>query len=285
MLEKLEYSIKIAGHILDKKIPQQIYQRNSQLIENDIIDIKNVKIYYPSCKAFKKEGGYSIMDFFVVGEKKHIEDAVRIIKNISEENKCRIIYMERMQDIARYHIQIAGHIIERDIMKKVSQIFMGKNIDLENVKIKYPSMKAFEDEESPSILDFYLVGSEREVDDAIESLENLVIENNCRLIFITRTETERCKHYVILVHVIEDNLMDELANLFSDCPEVDIINIEIKYGSMKECAEKRGPALLEIELVGPEQVMVQSENMLETFIEGKGLRKKDERRCGNYAKG
>lgn len=275
MSEKVKYVGKIVGHIIDRKIPKKIFNKVSEFFYDGVIDIKNIKISYPSCRIFRSEQEPSIMKFCISGKEEKVLIAIREIKDICRTENCRVIYFEEEERLVEYHIRMAGHIIEKNIMPQLSQLFEEKNIDLEDVKISYDSMKAFEDKVASSILDFYLVGSEKILDKALDTLEEFAKANSCRFIFISRAEKEEFLHYTILGDIIEDRIMDEIAALFEDCNDIDVVDIEISYGSMKECAEKRGPAILDINLMGPESVMLKAEGMLDIFIEKNNLRTKE----------
>jgi hypothetical protein len=168
-----EYHVRIIGHILDRDIMDKI----GGLLEEFDSDVKNVRISYTSSFGFRGEGGPSCVDFYVEGPLEEMEQVIKKIKRIAENENCIVPFVIDRNMEVRYLFRIEGHIMDRDLMDRFSKRLEDLNVDIDTILIMYPSVRDYMREARPSFVEFYVTGEEKQVSIAIARIVNTAVEN------------------------------------------------------------------------------------------------------------
>ncbi len=140
-----------------------------------------------TCATICPVGAISFPDKSLVHK---IEKEYAILRYVQEEKKKKgakielskaRVAAERLisRSTHQANFTIAGHILEKDIPKKLVEIVSQCNCDIVNFKLETPSLKVCFDEKAPSSATFTLVSQKFEdISKCIDKVDKLLKDNN-----------------------------------------------------------------------------------------------------------
>ncbi len=78
-------------------------------------------------------------------------------------------------------IRIVGHVLERGFIFKLSEEIKDINVEVMHVDVSFASLKAGVEEKMPSVMRFYLVGTDENRKDALEKIERIAKKAGCAI--------------------------------------------------------------------------------------------------------
>ncbi|MDI6655617.1 MAG: hypothetical protein QME59_07025, partial [Candidatus Hydrothermarchaeota archaeon] len=81
-------------------------------------------------------------------------------------------------------VRMVGHILERDVIFKLSEVIKDIDVDVMHCEVSFAALKAGIEEKIPSIMRFYLVGSKKDREKAVQKIEKLAKDTECRIDYI-----------------------------------------------------------------------------------------------------
>lgn len=81
-------------------------------------------------------------------------------------------------------IRMVGHILEKGVIFKLEEALREVDVEVMHVEVSFAALKAGVEERMPSIIRFYLVGSEEERARATEVVKKIAEETDCRIEYI-----------------------------------------------------------------------------------------------------
>ncbi len=78
-------------------------------------------------------------------------------------------------------IRMVGHILERDVIFKLAEALKDVDAEVMHVEVSFAALKAGVEERMPSIMRFYLVGSQQDREKALEIVRRVAEENDCKI--------------------------------------------------------------------------------------------------------
>jgi len=85
---------------------------------------------------------------------------------------------------AKTEVRIVGHILERDVIFKLSEAIKDIDVDVMHCEVSFAALKAGIEEKMPSVMRFYLVGSKKDREKAVQKIEKLAKDTECRIDYI-----------------------------------------------------------------------------------------------------
>ncbi|MFH1774193.1 MAG: hypothetical protein ABH874_04445 [Methanobacteriota archaeon] len=85
---------------------------------------------------------------------------------------------------AKTEVRMVGHILERDVIFKLSEAIKDIDVDVMHCEVSFAALKAGIEEKIPSIMRFYLVGSKKDREKAVQKIEKLAKDTECRIDYI-----------------------------------------------------------------------------------------------------
>jgi len=79
---------------------------------------------------------------------------------------------------------MVGHILEKGVIFKLEEALRDCEVEVMHVEVSFAALKAGVEERMPSIIRFYLVGSEEERRNAAKVVERVAEETECKIEYI-----------------------------------------------------------------------------------------------------
>ncbi len=85
---------------------------------------------------------------------------------------------------AKTEVRIVGHILEREIIFKLSEELKDMDVEVMHCEVSFAALKAGVEERMPSFMRFFLVGSKEERDKAVEIIRQLAEDTGVAIEYI-----------------------------------------------------------------------------------------------------
>ncbi len=78
-------------------------------------------------------------------------------------------------------IRIVGHVLERGFIFKLSEAIKDIDVEVMHVDVSFAALKAGIEEKMPSVMKFYLVGTDENRRSALKKIEEISKETECTI--------------------------------------------------------------------------------------------------------
>lgn len=85
---------------------------------------------------------------------------------------------------AKTEVRMVGHILEREIIFKLSKALKDIDVEVMHCEVSFAALKSGIEEKMPSVMRFYLVGSKKDREKAVQKIEKLAKDTDCRIDYI-----------------------------------------------------------------------------------------------------
>ena len=101
-----------------------------------------------------------------------------------EYERARVAAMEEVENSTfSVKYSVAGHILERELVKKLLQFIKDKELDIVDLKLNTPSLKGCWNEKAPSYLEFVVAATGEEgIEQFMNELDRIIENSGCVII-------------------------------------------------------------------------------------------------------
>ncbi len=103
---------------------------------------------------------------------------------MAEYNRIRAQVLEELEKTAtRFKYEITGHLLERQVIQKIKEYIQDKPIDMVDLQLHTPSIKACWNEKAPSYFSFVLTSTEYEdIEPHTKEIDRIIEESGCVIV-------------------------------------------------------------------------------------------------------
>ncbi|MFW9889117.1 MAG: hypothetical protein ACFFER_13105 [Candidatus Thorarchaeota archaeon] len=248
----MQYELVAYGHILDEKIMYNLWREFERELVPDRFDIKSIRITLPSSLTCRSKAGRSRLRFIVEShDSSSAETRSHKIAEFLESHSVSVIYCEPAETLKPYKFQLTGHIIEDDLMDRISEQLSKLGVDPENVVISYPSSFLGRNRAIPSTVKFRLIGTEAQIAKIPEALSKCQSDYSSaskgRFDVFYMQDNISEHHIRIWGHILDSGLIGSLGD-FVRQGAVDAKSVDLSYPSASICCNRKERSLLSFDL-------------------------------------
>lgn len=258
----MRHQIQAVGHVLERRVMHRLHK----LVDDSAVDIRDIRITYPSTTACKNMKNPSLLSFCLDGEAEKLQAIKSAVEQVLKDNHCKISMSVEENEEKECALRMYGHILDRKIMDKIAEVTQNLFVDLRNVVIKYPSVFPYYQKQRASECQFLLTGDSESVAKAVRSIEAVARREEC-LLKIGPDERFKARYLLnITGHILDDMIMDKLAQSVSGLG-AEIEDVRIFYPSTNIYRYRGQPSTVEFSVSGHVDTVSRTLDKIRTFAD------------------